>query len=248
MERGGSSSLRTVRERLSRPGRRRRGPASRHEGELNSRVPPGCPSFVADPAFREIASIRVYGRNSTIVRQGNPARYAYILRRGLVQVSSVTSSGKPFADLLGPGSVFGVRWMLAGLPQGFGLTAVAECEVDQVEAPQFLKYLAGCPSAALELLCHLSRQEIKLWENLINLSARVPTAERLMSTLIELGRVYGVPAESGLRIPVPLTVQMLADKVGCSRQWASKILSELEADGKLKRVRSWITLLNVAGQ
>jgi CRP-like cAMP-binding protein len=69
-----------------------------------------------------------------------------------------------------------------------------------------------------------------------------------MSALIELGNVYGVPAEAGLRIPVPLTVQMLADKVGCSRQWASKLLGELEAAGKLKRNRSWITLITGAGQ
>jgi CRP-like cAMP-binding protein len=69
-----------------------------------------------------------------------------------------------------------------------------------------------------------------------------------MSALVELGRVYGVPAESGLRIPVPLTVQMLADKIGCSRQWASKTLGELEAAGKLKHKRGWITLVNSTGQ
>jgi len=63
-----------------------------------------------------------------------------------------------------------------------------------------------------------------------------------MSALVELGRIYGLPAEAGLRIPVPLTVQMLADKVGCSRQWASRLLGELEAAGKLRRNRGWITL------
>jgi len=83
---------------------------------------------------------------------------------------------------------------------------------------------------------------------MLRLSARVPTGERLLSALAELARVYGLPAEAGLRIPVPLTVQMLADKVGCSRQWASKLLGELESAGKLKRNRSWITLITGAGQ
>ena len=95
----------------------------------SARSRPGCPSFVADPAFREIASERTYGRNSTIVRQGDPARYAYVLRRGLVQVASVMPNGKSFVDLMGPGSIFGVPWIMAGLPHGFGLTAVAECEL-----------------------------------------------------------------------------------------------------------------------
>ena len=85
-------------------------------------------------------------------------------------------------------------------------------------------------------------------ENMLHLATRVPSGERLMSALIELSRIYGVPADSGLRIPVPLTVQMLADKIGCSRQWASRLLGELEAAGKLKRNRSWITLLNGTDQ
>jgi len=211
---------------------------------MSIQVPPGCPSFVASPTFREIASVRVYGRNSTIARQGDPARYAYVLRRGLVQVSSLTPSGKYFTDLMGPGNILGVRWILSGLPQGFGLTAITECELDQVEGPRFLRYLEHHRGAALDLLRCLNRQEIQLWDRLIHLSAKVPSGERLMAALIELGRIYGVPAESGLRIPVPLTVQMLADKIGCSRQWASKILGELEAAGKLKHKRGWITLTN----
>jgi CRP-like cAMP-binding protein len=203
---------------------------------------------VADPAFREIASEHTYGRNSTIVRQGDPARYAYVLRRGLVQVSSVMPNGKSFVDLMGPGSIFGIPWILTGLPHGFALTAIAECEFDQVEAPRFLRYLADRAAAALELMRHLCRQETQLVEKLVHLSARVPSGDRLMSALIEMGRIYGVPTESGLHIPVPLTVQMLADKIGCSRQWASKLLGELEAAGKLKRNRSWITLLNGTDQ
>ena len=214
----------------------------------SSQVPPGCPSFVADPAFREIASEHTYGRNATIVRQGDPARYAYVLRRGLVQVSSVMPNGKSFVDLMGPGSIFGIPWILTGLPHGFALTAVAECEIEQVEAPQFLRYLEDHAAAALELLRHLSRQEIQVMENMLHLATRVPSGDRLMSALIELGRIYGVPVDSGLRIPVPLTVQMLADKIGCSRQWASKLLGELEAAGKLKRNRSWITLVSGTGR
>ncbi len=187
---------------------RARGKGRAHPGRPDPRstdqIPPGCPSFVADPAFREIASRHTYGRHSTIVRQGDAVRYAYVLRRGLVQVSTVLPNGKSFADLMGPGSVFGVPWTLAGLPHGFAITAIAECDFDLAEAPRFLEYLKDHPVSALELLGHLCRQEIRLVENVLQLSARVPTGDRLMSALIELGRIYGVPAESGLRIPVPL--------------------------------------------
>ena len=205
-------------------------------------VPSGCPSFVGYPGFRAIASVRIYGRDSTIVRQGDAARHVYILRRGMIQLSSVTPNGKSFVDLMGPGGIFGVPWILARLPHRFGLTSVTECECDQVEAPRFVTFLEEHPGAALELLRHLTHQEVKLMEKMLLMATKVPSGERLTSALVELGKMYGVPAESGLRIPVPLRVQMLADKIGCSRQWASKTLGELEAAGKIKRNRSWITL------
>ena len=246
MENRLQKSGRTLRD----SGARGKGPArpGRPKPQPSSQVPPGCPSFVADPAFRAVASEHTYGRNSTVVRQGDPARYVYVLRRGLVQVSTVMPNGKSLVDLMGPGSIFGVPWILTGLPHGFALTAIAECDFDQVEAPRFLRYLADRAAAAMELLRHLCHQEIQLVEKLVHLSARIPTGDRLMSALIELGRIYGVPVDSGLRIPVPLTVQMLADKIGCSRQWASKLLGELEASGKLKRNRSWITLVSGTGR
>ena len=220
----------------------------RSDFQLSIQIPPECPSFVADSAFREIASVRVYGRNATIVRQGDVVRCAYILRRGLVQVTSLMPNGKSFMDLMGPGGVFGVPWMLAGQPHGFGLSALDECEFDQAEAPRFLEYLEENPAAVLELMRWLCRQEIQIVKHMLLLTVRVPSSERLLSALIELGRVYGAPVESGVRIQVPLTIQMLADKIGCSRQWASKLMGELEAAGKLMRNGSWITLINGAGR
>ena len=81
------------------------GVADRRRAGTSSKVPPGCPSFVADPSFRELATGYTYGRGATIARQGDEVRYAYVLRRGLVEVSSVLPNGKSFLDLMGPGSV-----------------------------------------------------------------------------------------------------------------------------------------------
>ena len=148
MERKKSSGYGPLEKRGQRPAAE-----SRHSGaqgtiplrrrrtdfQLSNQIPPGCPSFIADPAFREITSVRIYGRNAMVVRQGDPARYAYILRRGLAQVTSLMPNGRSFMDLMGPGSVFGVPWMLAGQPHGFGISALDECEFDLVEAPRFLK-------------------------------------------------------------------------------------------------------------
>ena len=251
MERKRNSDSSLLEKRGKRPPKENRDQEARHttyprrrrsDLRLRIQVPPGCPAFVADPAFREIVSVRIYGRNATIVTQGDPARFAYILRRGLVQVTSMMPNGKSFMDLMGPGSVFGVPWMLTGQPHGFGFSALDECEFDQVDALLFRTYLEQNPAAALEILRQLSRQEIQLIRHMLLLTVRVPSSERLLTALLEVSRMCGESGESGVRITVPLTIQMLADKIGCSRQWVSKLMGELEAQGKLRRKGTWITL------
>jgi CRP-like cAMP-binding protein len=163
-------------------------------------------------------------------------------------MSSVMPNGKSFMDLVAPGTVVGAAATISGFSHSFRLAALEECEFDRVEAPHFLTYLENQPYAALELLRLLCRQEVKLLRQMLHLMTRTPSSKRLLSALQDFGTICGEPVELGVRFKLPLTVQMLAEKIGCSRQWASKILGELEAAGKLKRNRSWITLLNGTDQ
>jgi DNA-binding MarR family transcriptional regulator len=47
-------------------------------------------------------------------------------------------------------------------------------------------------------------------------------------------------------LDAPLTVRDLAGTLGCSRQWASKLLSEIEAQGLIEREGRRIILTDAA--
>ena len=75
----------------------------------------------------------------------------------------------------------------------------------------------------------------------------LPLVERLLHKLQELADACGVTTESGgLLLDAPLTVQDLAGSLGCSRQWASKLLSEIESRGLIERRGRRIVLTEAA--
>jgi len=64
-----------------------------------------------------------------------------------------------------------------------------------------------------------------------------------MNLLREFGQNCGHPIDDGVRIRIPLTVQDLADKIGCSRQWTSKLLGKLQTARLIERNQGWIILV-----
>jgi CRP-like cAMP-binding protein len=204
-----------------------------------------CP-FSRARWFQAILRTHVYGRDTTLVRQGEPARLILVIHRGWVQATHVMPNGKSISDLLGPGSVIGIASSMVSDTFPYTAIALEECEVHQADAESVLRHLRRDPGATLDLLRFVSRQFQRLHELFYGAAGKTPSDERLLETLREIAAACGVPAESGTRIPMPLPVQLLADRIGCSRQWASKLLGQLERRGAIQRHRSWITLVGAA--
>lgn len=193
--------------------------------------------------FQSIKTLRHYSRNSTIVRQGEPVHNIYFLRHGLVQVSHLMPSGKAVSDLIGPGDIIGIAWAVSNEAYAYTAIALEECEVEQADAGTFLKRLRSSPGVAMDMLRYLSRQTQRLLSLFYEAASKVPTEARLLNMLQEISRTCGVPMDGAVRINLPLPIQVLADRIGCSRQWASRLLGELEERGVLKRKGSWISLI-----
>ncbi len=199
----------------------------------------GC-GFYGFPELQQIAERRFYGRDFTIIQQGDPATNGYIVCSGWLQITHLTVDGRAIVELAGPGTVLG----LAGLMTGDGYCTSAhtldECEVLQVEREALVTFLLAHPTVAIRLLQTLSTQWQKSLRHLYDLASKVPTEKRLMRALREIAATCGDPSSGGIRIHVPLSVQTLADTVGCSRQWISKLLGDLEAKGLIRHKAGWI--------
>jgi CRP-like cAMP-binding protein len=159
-----------------------------------------------------------------------------------VELSHLEPTGKTVKRLAGPGSILGVEGMVTSTPHTMTARAATECELLYLDQRTFQVLLDSCPALARELLKSLS-WKLQAWtDDFYQAAVKAPIIERLMRVLEITARECGRETEHGTRICIPLSVQDVADRIGCSRQWATKILKELEATGRLRRNGRWITL------
>ncbi|NJL49744.1 MAG: Crp/Fnr family transcriptional regulator [Leptolyngbyaceae cyanobacterium SM2_5_2] len=78
-----------------------------------------------------------------------------------------------------------------------------------------------------------------LWrgEELFAIVQTSSLAEALMSLLYWLAKRFGQPTNQGLLLEPVLTHQQLAETLGCSRVAVTRMLSQLERDGRLRRLK-----------
>lgn len=210
-----------------------------------------CPAqyscaFTGMPEFHGLAERRFYGRGYTVLQQGSEAKRAYVLRSGWIQTTHVTPEGKAIVNLAGPGALLGFQEVLSGARHTAGAQTLEDSEIESVEAARLFAFLEDYPAAALALLKTLSAQWERSLSRLYDLASKVPADRRLVRALCEISRTCGCESEGGIRIKVPVSIQMLADIIGCSRQWISTLLAELEERGILRHKSGWITLYTPA--
>jgi CRP-like cAMP-binding protein len=193
--------------------------------------------------FHQICVVRIHGRDTILVRQGQNARVIQVIRRGWVQASHVMPNGKSISEFFGPGNPIGIMSAMTRECSPYTATALEECEVEQADAAAVLKNLRHDPGTTLDLLRYSCQQALRMLDLFYVAAGKVPSEARLMDALQAISAARGLPVDDGTRINMPLTVQVLADRIGCSRQWASKLLGQLARRGAIKRHGPWITIL-----
>jgi len=186
--------------------------------------------------FRAMAQPRFYAPGSTVVRQGEEADGLFILQSGLVRVLHLTPGGKPVGvRMVSPPEIVGLTEVITGDPYSVTAETVEESHLEYVSRRRFVPYLLSTPALAVELLIRMSQDYERLQEGIYESDGGSPLVERLLHKLQELADACGVTTDGGLLLDAPLTVQDLAGTLGCSRQWASKLLSEIESRGFIER-------------
>lgn len=206
-----------------------------------------CPFANLEPEilghFRAIAQMRFHQCGDILLRQGEAVPGVFVVRSGCVKLVHFTPLGKAVtAGLPGPGSVLGLGEVLTGGVSQLTAEAFQPSNLEYLPKTEFLRLLYANPASAVELLKAASFELRRIMGELHNLMGKVPPAERLLHTLRDLSQTCGRPTPDGVQLGLPLTGQMLADRIGCSRQWVCGLLSDLERQGMIRRTKGWIRL------
>lgn len=197
--------------------------------------------------FQVIVETAPYSRGVTIFRQGEEADGLFIIRSGSVKLYNLTPAGKTtILGIAGPGAVLGLTEIITGSQYEVSADVLERSELEHVARGKFTPFLRAHPMVSVWLLKAVCYELQKSLAELCRTTSRIAVRERLLHTLVDLSVTCGQTTADGIKLKLSVTIQDLADRVGCSRQWTSRILSEMEKQGLINRKAGWITVTPLA--
>jgi len=193
-------------------------------------------SSVSDEDLESIASLlieRRFPKHKTIVEEGLPGDYMYVIREGRVKVTKLSGDGREkILELLEAGSFFGEMSLLDSAPRSASVKALTEVRILALARNDFLNVLGRSPDLALAVIQELTQRLRQQDEQASSLSFQ-RVKERTQGLLVRLARdEAGVPG----RLSTPsLTHQQIADMIGTSRETVTRAVKGLKQEGWLEQ-------------
>lgn len=194
-------------------------------------------SAIADSDLELIASLlieRRFPRGTTIVEEGLPGDYMYVIREGRVKVTKISDEGREkILMFLDAGSFFGEMALLDRAPRTASVKTLEACRLLALSRTDFLNALRSSPEIAMGVIQELTR---RLRET--NEQASSQSFQRVKArTKGLLRRLAGEePDAEGRRLTPPLTHQQIADMIGTSRETVTRVVKDMKAEGWLVQV------------
>lgn len=169
-----------------------------------------------------------YRKNTVIIEKGDEANALYILCRGQVMAYVSDDSGKEVVlSQQGPGAILGELALLADIPRTASVITAEDCDFLVLTKRSFMQCLEAHPSIAFNLIRALAKQVQSLTQSVTDF-ALLDVYGRIAKVLRD-----SAEKEDGRMITPKFTHQLIADRVGASREMVSKILKDLKLGGYL---------------
>ena len=167
----------------------------------------------------------------------------YIVNHGVLKAVVPTSLGRDrIADLYGAGDVLGLS-ALDGGQHAETVVAVHDACLTPID-PQQAMNDRNLRDYVLRSLARQLRRSLEMLD-----VAEMPVGARVTRAFLRLAQQFGLPsdnAEGGIKLPLALTHEDLADLTGSSRVTITRILGELRSEGALEGTRG-VYVANLEG-
>ena len=189
---------------------------------------------IGDEDLEEVAEHlieRRFPKGATIVEEGTPGDYMYVIREGRVKVTKLSEDGREkILQMLGEGAFFGEMALLDQAPRSATVKTLLPVRLLALSRVDFLSVLRRSPDLAMGVIQELTRRLRETDEQASSLSF-----QRVKERTRGLLRRASQPGEGGRRITQPLTHQQIADMIGTSRETVTRVVKELKQDGWLEQ-------------
>ena len=192
-------------------------------------------SRVGDEDLLDVAALlieRRFPKHKTIVEEGLPGDYMYVICEGRVQVSKLSDDGREkILEFLDTGDFFGEMSLLDNAPRSASCRALADTRVLALSRNDFLHAMRKSSDLAMAVVQELTRRLRQIDEQASSLSFQ-RVKQRTMGLLTRLAKQGG---EGERPITPALTHQQIADMIGTSRETVTRALKGLKGEGWLEQ-------------
>jgi CRP-like cAMP-binding protein len=176
---------------------------------------------------------RRFPKHKTIVEEGLPGDYMYVIREGRVQVSKLSDDGREkILEFLDAGDFFGEMSLLDDAPRSATVRALSDTRILALSRADFLNVMRRSPDVAMAVVQELTRRLRDTDEQASSLSFQ-RVKQRTQGLLQRLAK--DDIGREGRRITPVLTHQQIADMIGTSRETVTRALKGLKQQGWLEQ-------------
>jgi CRP/FNR family transcriptional regulator len=176
-------------------------------------------------------------KGELIFAEYHPAQGLFILRSGEVRLFTVTAKGTMIPiGVARPGDLLGITALGEATEYGVRVQAADDCELEYIDRRAFRAFLEEhteiYPRFIHKILDQFERQQARLRD-----LAEQPAINRLGHLLLHLCETLGEETAKGaqVKLHLPLSRLELADEVGVSPEWVSKLFHRLKEKRILRK-------------
>ncbi|MGY8737968.1 MAG: Crp/Fnr family transcriptional regulator [bacterium] len=176
---------------------------------------------------------RRFPKNATVVEEGLPGDYMYVIREGRAKVTKASEDGREkIMNFLEAGAFFGDMALLGDETRSASVKTLEESTLLALSRRDFIDLLRQSPDLALSVIEELANRLRETNEQARSLSFQ--GVEERTRNLFE--RIAREEEGGGDRLMTPsLTHQQIADMVGTSRETVTRAIKVLKSSGWLSQ-------------
>jgi CRP/FNR family transcriptional regulator, cyclic AMP receptor protein len=205
------------------------------KAELNSHPLLLALSEAAQRSLREVAHRRRVRRSEIIYAPGQPGEAAYLIRRGRVKVSRLSSDGREITlCLCYSGDFFGEEALVCETPRACQAQALDDCTLIALPSPVLQRLMRAEAPFAVALARLMGERRERVEDQVEDLAFR-DVGGRLARLLLTLAAQQGMSQADGhTLLNTRLTHQELANCVGTTRETLTLTIDRFKADGWIR--------------
>ncbi|MAG30008.1 MAG: cAMP phosphodiesterase [Deltaproteobacteria bacterium] len=174
---------------------------------------------------------RRFPKNATVVEEGLPGDYMYVIRQGRVKVTKASEDGREkIMNFLEAGAFFGDMALLGDETRSASVKTLEESVLLALSRRDFIDLIRQSPDLSLAVIEELANRLRETNEQARSLSFQ-GVEERTRNLFERIARADEAGAD---RLLTPaLTHQQIADMVGTSRETVTRAIKQLKESGWL---------------